>query len=62
MAKKERLMASGLVVKPVTLTGQVARLEPIGQEHAEDLVRAASDRAISWPIPPDAAVTRAVLF
>jgi RimJ/RimL family protein N-acetyltransferase len=39
-------MADKLVVKPVTLTGQVARLEPIGQEHAEDLVRAASDRAI----------------
>jgi len=39
-------VADVLVVKPVTLTGQVARLEPIGQEHAEDLVQAASDRAI----------------
>ena len=39
-------MAEPMVVKPVTLTGRHARLEPISQEHLDDLTVAASDRAI----------------
>src|SRR5262245_59476428 len=34
-------MADTLVVEPVTLEGRWARLEPIGHEHAADLVVAA---------------------
>jgi RimJ/RimL family protein N-acetyltransferase len=50
---------SDVLVVPVTLEGQCARLEPIGHQHAADLVVAAGDRAI-WryialdPSSPDA--------
>jgi RimJ/RimL family protein N-acetyltransferase len=40
------MMGKALVVAPVTLEGRWARLEPIGHQHAADLVAAASDRAI----------------
>lgn len=46
-------MAEPMVVEPVTLEGRWARLEPIGHEHAADLVVAASDRAIWRYIPAD---------
>jgi RimJ/RimL family protein N-acetyltransferase len=39
-------MAEPMVVEPVTLEGRWVRLEPIGHEHAADLLVAASDRAI----------------
>ena len=35
-------------VEPVTLTGKVVRLEPLGREHIDGLFRAAQDPAI-WP-------------
>jgi RimJ/RimL family protein N-acetyltransferase len=42
-----------MIVAPVTLTGRLARLEPIGHEHAADLVAAAGDEAIWRYIPLD---------
>jgi RimJ/RimL family protein N-acetyltransferase len=45
--------AKVLVVEPVTLAGRWARLEPIGPEHADDLVAAAGDEAIWRYIPLD---------
>lgn len=41
-----------LEVRPVTLTGTVARLEPLGPEHTEDLFAAAQDTSI-WRYMPD---------
>lgn len=38
-------------VRPVTLGGQVARLEPLGYKHAEDLYRASGDASI-WLYMP----------
>jgi N-acetyltransferase len=38
-------------VRPVTLCGQVARVEPLGYEHAEDLYRASGD-ASTWLYMP----------
>lgn len=41
-----------LEVRPVTLTGAVARLEPLGPEHAEELFAAAQEPSI-WRHMPD---------
>ncbi|HEY7033627.1 MAG TPA: GNAT family N-acetyltransferase [Thermomicrobiales bacterium] len=46
-------MGEGFVVAPVTLEGRWARLEPIGHQHAADLVVAAGERAIWRYIPAD---------
>jgi N-acetyltransferase len=46
-------MAEPMIVTPVTLEGKWARLEPIGHEHAADLIAAGSDRAIWRYIPLD---------
>jgi RimJ/RimL family protein N-acetyltransferase len=46
-------MSDFMNVEPVTLEGKWARLEPIGHEHAADLVVAGGDRAIWRYIPHD---------
>jgi N-acetyltransferase len=40
-------------VRPVTLRGQVARVEPLGYEHAEDLLVAGADPSIWAYMPAD---------
>jgi RimJ/RimL family protein N-acetyltransferase len=46
-------MTEPMNVTPVTLEGKWAKLEPIGYEHAADLVIAGGDRAIWRYIPHD---------
>ncbi|MEA2529838.1 MAG: N-acetyltransferase [Thermomicrobiales bacterium] len=53
-------MVESMVVEPVTLEGRRVRLEPIGHEHADDLVVAAGDRAIWRYIPLDPSSTESM--
>lgn len=47
-----------LHVEPVTLEGAVARLEPLGPHHADDLFVAAQDEAIWAYMPVDPSASR----
>ncbi|MEA2594525.1 MAG: N-acetyltransferase [Thermomicrobiales bacterium] len=53
-------MVESMVVEPVTLEGRRVRLEPIGHEHADDLVVAAGDRVIWRYIPLDPSSTESM--